>query len=70
VRDNIKDDNIYREGTVIAAKADPGLKLTIVRYYQRIYYCAVVNEPDRKHFAYFERELIPPTQSTEPVSRP
>lgn len=53
--------NIYKEGTIIAAKADPGLSLVIVRYYQRIYYCAVAGEPDRKHFAYFERELIPPS---------
>jgi hypothetical protein len=56
-------DNLYPEGTLIAAKADPGLKLKIMRYYQRIYYCAVVDAPDRKQFAYFERELIPPASS-------
>jgi hypothetical protein len=54
-------DGIYKPGTVIAAKADPGLSLVIVRYYQRIYYCEVAGEPERKHFAYFERELIPPS---------
>jgi hypothetical protein len=70
MRDTTKADNIYSEGTIITAKVDPALKLVIKRYYQRIYYCAVVNEPDRKHFAYFERELISPTQSTAPVSRP
>jgi hypothetical protein len=53
-------DNIYQDGTIITAIANPGLKLVIKRYYQRIYYCAVVDEPNRKHFAYFERELIPP----------
>jgi len=59
---NINDqtDNIYQAGTILAAKVNPGLKLVIKRYYHRIYYCAIVNEPDKKHFAYFERELIPP----------
>lgn len=53
-------DNIYKEGTLITAKADPGLKLKIVRYYHRIYYCAIVGDVNQKHLAYFERELIPP----------
>ena len=53
-------DNIYQAGTVVSAKADPGLKLVIMKYYQRIYYCAVVGDAARKHIAYFERELIPP----------
>jgi hypothetical protein len=57
----MENDNIYKPGTIVAAKADPGLSLVIVRYYQRIYYCAVAGEPERKHFAYFERELIPPS---------
>lgn len=58
------DDNIYKEGTVITAKVDPGLKLIIKKYYQRIYYCAVVSDPERKHLVYFERELIPPNQTS------
>lgn len=53
-------DNIYKEGTAITAKVDPGLKLIIKKYYQRIYYCAVASDPERKHLVYFERELIPP----------
>lgn len=53
-------DNIYPAGTLITAKVNPSLPLIIVRYYQRIYYCAVVGNPDHKHFAYFERELTPP----------
>jgi hypothetical protein len=57
---NNQMDNRYKDGTFISAKVNPGLKLVIKRYYQRIYYCAVVGEPKRKHFAYFERELIPP----------
>ena len=54
-------DNIYKEGTVITAKVDPGRKLIIKKYYQRIYYCAVVSDPEHKHLVYFERELIPPS---------
>jgi hypothetical protein len=53
-------DNTYKVGTVIYAKSNPVLKLIIERYYQRIYYCSVAEEPTRKYFAYFERELIPP----------
>jgi hypothetical protein len=53
-------DNIYAEGTMITALENPSLKLKIVRYYQRIYYCAIAGEEDKKHLAYFERELIRP----------
>lgn len=53
-------DNLYKEGSFIIAKADPGIKLKIMRYYQRIYYCARVDNPDLKQLVYFERELIPP----------
>lgn len=54
-------DNIYAEGTFITAKGNP-LKLKIVKYYQRIYYCAVVGAEGRKQLAYFERELTPPDE--------
>jgi len=53
-------DNIYKEGTFIAAKANPGHTLVINRYLKRIYYCKGANDPSGKLLAYFERELIPP----------
>ena len=53
-------DNLYRVGTLISAKANPVLQLVIESYCQRIYYCRSVAEPDRRHIAYYERELIPP----------
>ncbi|HEX5172108.1 MAG TPA: hypothetical protein VFW11_23180 [Cyclobacteriaceae bacterium] len=53
-------DNRYAVGTTIRAKINPDLELVIMRYYQRIYYCAVIDNPDHKHFAFFERELLPP----------
>lgn len=55
-------DNIYPEGILISAKENPSLSLKIMKYYQRIYYCAVVGEETRKQLAYFERELIPPVK--------
>ena len=58
--DRTIEDNIYKAGSIITAKADPLVKLKIERYYQRIYYCSVVDAPQQKHFAYFERELVPP----------
>ena len=54
-------DNLYQEGAHICAKENPTLELVIRRYYQRIYYCSVVGEPERKQLVYFERELIAPT---------
>lgn len=57
--DPINNDNIYPVGTFITAKDSPARKLLITGYKQRIYYCAVVEQPDKK-FVYFERELIQP----------
>ena len=58
--EGIVSDNIYKAGTYITAKAYPLLKLKIEHYYQRIYYCSVVDAPKQKHLVYFERELVPP----------
>ena len=58
-------DNIFQEGTLIAAKENPARMLKIMKYNQRIYYCAVVGDEDRKQLAYFERELIPPVKPGE-----
>jgi hypothetical protein len=54
------EDNIYAVGLVIMAKEAPTIKLEIMKYYQRIYYCAVVGDESAKQKAYFERELIAP----------
>lgn len=56
-------DTIYPEGTVITAIANPFLKLKIMKYYQRIYYCAVVGQEERKQLVYFGRELITPVKA-------
>lgn len=67
MRNEINNDNIYKEGTIICAKVDPALKLTIMKYRQRIYYCAVVDHPEQNNLAYFEKELIPPNVKDQQV---
>jgi hypothetical protein len=53
-------ENLYQPGSFITAKARPDQRLVINRYYKRIYYCFVVDDPSKKLLAYFENELIPP----------
>jgi len=67
---NDNTDNIYKEGTVICAKENPGLQLIITKYFQRIYYCAVIGEPKHKILAYFERELLAPLYSYLRIDKP
>lgn len=50
-------DNIYPINTFVVAKEAPMVKLQVKAYYQRIYYCAIVNDVLTKQKAYFEREL-------------
>jgi hypothetical protein len=57
-------ENKYKEGQVVYAKVDPGLKLVIRRYVDRIYYCKVQNDPTRKELVYFEREIEADQAST------
>lgn len=52
-------DNIYPEGTIVTAKIHPSLPLVIIKYLQRIYYCAPVDDKQGKQQAYFEREISP-----------
>lgn len=57
---NTIPDNIYPEGALVFAKANPSSQLRIMKYYQRIYYCALVGGDTSKPLVYFERELDPP----------
>jgi hypothetical protein len=67
---NTSTDNKYKVGTHIFAKANPGQKLQIIRYYQRIYYCAQIENPGWPQLAYFERELIPTGITANPILSP
>ena len=51
-------ENKYKEGQVVYAKVAPSLKLVIRRYVDRIYYCKIQDDSDRKELVYFERELM------------
>ena len=53
----VADQNRYREGEVVRSKVDPDRKLVITRYLDRIYYCHLQQNPERKNLVYFEREL-------------
>jgi hypothetical protein len=52
------DDNLYKVGTIITARANPDLKLIIKGYKQHIYYCVAKDDFKSNDFAYFENELI------------
>ena len=60
MKTEINNDNLYKEGTIICARIEPGLKLLITKYRQRIYYCTVVDHPEQNNLAYFESELTLP----------
>lgn len=60
-------DNIYPEGSLLTAKVNPSLQLRVAKYYQRIYYCAVVGDENKNQLAYFERELAPPAATGKPI---
>ena len=49
--------NKYKEGEVVSAKVDPGKRLIIIRYLDRIYYCRPEQSTSSKNLVYFEREL-------------
>lgn len=48
----------YKEGETVCAKVEPSLKLIVRRYVDRIYYCKILEHPDRDELVYFERELM------------
>lgn len=54
----INNDNIYNLGTTIYARANPDVKLFILDYKSRIYYCKIADVEGGEVLAYYERELI------------
>ena len=55
-----ENDNIYPAGTVISAKADPGVKLVIMKYIHHTYYCSVLGNAGVSNLKYREQDLVPP----------
>lgn len=55
-----ENDNIYPAGTVISAKADPHVKLVIMKYIHQTYYCSVLGNAVVNNLKYREKDLIAP----------
>ncbi|HEY0653318.1 MAG TPA: hypothetical protein VGD65_09325 [Chryseosolibacter sp.] len=60
-----ENDNLYPAGTVIAAKANPQVKLVIMKYIHQTYYCSVLGNAVVNNLKYREQDLIAP-DSGEP----
>lgn len=63
----------YKAGDFVYAIVNPSVRLVVRRYIPTIYYCRLVDDPDRE-LVYFERELQAagdePAETTDPVERP
>lgn len=51
-------DNNYKIGDIVYAKVNTEQKLIVADYKDRIYYCKIDKQPDKKQLVYFERELL------------
>ena len=51
-------DNNYKIGDIVYAKVNTEQKLIVAEYKDRIYYCKIDKQPDKKQLVYFERELL------------
>ena len=52
------NDNKYAEGAIVTAREHPTKRLVILKYMQRIYYCAPAEDRTGKQSVYFEHELV------------
>lgn len=57
--------NTHFAGEIVYAKLNPSLKLMVRRYVDRVYYCTICDQPDKKELVYYERELIDAPLVTE-----
>lgn len=53
-----ENENKYVAGDIVYEKVKPEVKLVVRRYIDRIYFCRLQDEPERKELALFERELV------------
>jgi hypothetical protein len=54
-------ENKYKKGEIVKERIRPTQKLIITRYFNRLYYCKIEENPNLKELVYFERELMPAT---------
>jgi hypothetical protein len=50
--------NKFSEGEIVFERINPGQKLLVRRYVNRLYYCMVEDFPNRKDLVFFERDLM------------
>jgi hypothetical protein len=55
---NKTDVNKFSDGETVFERINPGQKLMVRRYVNKIYYCMVEDFPNRKDLVFFERELM------------
>ncbi len=60
-----EDIHKFKEGDFVYAKTNLDQKLKVRRYNNRIYYCTLVDLPNRKELVLFERELVENPTNTE-----
>ncbi len=54
----VGQENKFKPGDTVYAKANPGVKLIVRLYNRRIYYCKLAEDPEKKEVVFFERELL------------
>ncbi|WP_169719743.1 hypothetical protein [Algoriphagus marincola] len=55
---SISEDQHFKIGQTVFTKVAPNVKLKVRKFYANIYYCAFVDDPQKKELALFEREII------------
>jgi len=50
-------ENKYKKGDIVNERVRPSQKLIVSRLFNKIYYCKVHENPQRKELVFFEREL-------------
>lgn len=58
----LSDENKYPVGAIVYAVVNPQRLLKIKRYYKRIYYCTLADDPGQRAHVYFQRELMSPEE--------
>lgn len=54
---NEKVKQLYQAGSVVYAKRDPSVKLSVLRYSKGIYYCAVIGDAQKNNLPFLETQL-------------
>jgi hypothetical protein len=54
---NEKVKQLYQAGSVVYAKPNPSVKLSVLRYSKGIYYCAVIGDAQKDNLTFLETQL-------------